>query len=258
MTQETTMGAPAAGADAAATTADGGARGRRIVMLDVDGTLVESAPGILASVRHAFEELGYDVPDAAALNRFIGPPLVETFASFGMDAATADEATAAYRRVYANPSFPDPDRPGELIEGRLLGGVYDGVKAMIGELKARGCTVVTATAKPEAMAFPVLDHFGLTPLVDAVYGATLDRSRNRKPQVIAYALDALGYDPAAGDRAVMVGDRDNDVDGARDNGLDCIGCRWGYAEGGELEAHGAVAVAETPADLPDAVDAYFA
>ena len=257
MTQDTTMGAPAAGTDAA-TTAAAGVRGRRIVMLDVDGTLVESAPGILASVRHAFEELGYDVPDAAALNRFIGPPLVETFASFGMDAATADEATAAYRRVYANPSFPDPDHPGELIEGRLLGGVYDGVTAMIGELKARGYTVVTATAKPEAMAFPVLDHFGLTPLVDAVYGATLDRTRNRKPQVIAYALESLGYDPAAGDRAVMVGDRDNDVDGARDNNLDCIGCRWGYAEEGELEAHGAVAVAGTPADLPDAVDAYFA
>ena len=166
--------------------------------------------------------------------------------------------TAAYRRVYANPSFPDPERPGELIEGRLLGGVYDGVKPMIGELKARGYTVVTATAKPEAMAFPVLDHFGLTPLVDAVYGATLDRSRNRKPQVIAYALDALGYDPAAGDRAVMVGDRDNDVDGARDNDLDCIGCRWGYAEDGELEAHGAVCVVDTPDALADAVDAYFA
>ena len=233
-------------------------QGRTIVMLDVDGTLVESAPGILASVRHAFEELGYEVPDADTLNRFIGPPLVDAFAACGMDRDTADEAVRAYRRVYANPAFPDPDHPGELIEGRLLGGVYQGIPDMIAELKRRGHLVITATAKPEAMAFPVLDHFGLTPLVDAVYGATLDRSRNRKDQVIAYALANVGYDPTRGDRAVMVGDRDNDADGARVNGLDCIGCRWGYSEEGELEAHGAADIVDAPAELPDAVDRYFA
>lgn len=232
--------------------------GRRIVLLDVDGTLVESAPGILASVRRAFEALGYPVPDDPALNRFIGPPLVDSFAAAGVRPEDVDPIVAAYRQVYANPSFPDPGRPGQLIEGRLLGGVYDGIADALRTLRAQGYLLYSATAKPEPMALPVCAHFGLTPLLDGIYGATLDRSRNQKHQVIAYVLERIGYDPAAGDRVVMVGDRDNDADGATVNGIDCIGCRWGYGEPGELEAHGVVAIADTPADLPAAISRYFA
>ena len=102
------------------------------------------------------------------------------------------------------------------------------------------------------------EHFHLDTMVDGIYGASTDNSRIDKDQVIRYCFDSIGFDADAGDRALMGGDRWTDVDGAIACGLDCLGCRWGYAEAGELEEHGAYRIIDTVDELAAAVNDYFA
>ena len=108
---------------------------------------------------------------------------------------------------------------------------------------SRSCYyLAVATCKPEYQAKPVCDHFHITELVDGIYGASTDNSRVDKASVIRYAFDNIGFNRELDDRALMVGDRWTDVDGAKACALDCLGCGWGYAEPNELVEHGAYRV----------------
>jgi phosphoglycolate phosphatase len=233
-------------------------KARSIVLLDLDGTLTKSDPGIQASIEYACKVMKFPVPSQEELMRFMGPPIAESMERNGMAKADLPKAVAAYRKAYSTPMFPDPKHPGEMIPGMYLNSVYAGIPEALTTLRKQGYILATATAKPEPQAIPVCNYLGLTSQVDYVFGASLDATRVHKADVIRYAFASLGYSPEDGDRAVMVGDRWTDVDGAHEvDGLDTIGVRWGYAEPGELEEHGAAAYAKTPYDLPDAVNAYF-
>ena len=105
---------------------------------------------------------------------------------------------------------------------------------------------------------PICDYFGFNNLIDGIYGASRDMSRITKAQVIRYVFDEIGYDSAQGDKALMVGDRWTDADGAKECGLDCLGCAWGYAEPGELKAHGSYRIIDNVSELSTAVLEYFA
>ena len=128
----------------------------------------------------------------------------------------------------------------------------------LAQLRAKGYYLAIATCKPEYQALPICEHFHVDQMVDGIYGASRDNSRIDKDQVIRYCFDLIGFDAEAGDRAVMVGDRWTDIDGARACGIDTIGCRWGYAEPGEMEEHGAAVIIDSVDQLTDAVDQYFA
>ncbi|MEU2202547.1 HAD hydrolase-like protein [Isoptericola sp. NPDC019482] len=214
-----------------------------LVLLDLDGTLTDSAPGIVAGIRHAYGALGLPVPDDATLRSFVGPPITDTFPEHGVPADRVDEAVRAYREVYA---------AGGMYDNR----VFDGVPEVLRALRAAGCTLAVATSKPEVYAKPICDRYGLTDLVDGVFGAPLDEGTSTKATVIAKALATLGrtspVDPADGP-AVMVGDREHDVHGAAEHGIPCVGATWGYAAPGELTEAGAVALVDDVADLTDAV-----
>lgn len=110
-----------------------------------------------------------------------------------------------------------------------------------------GKKVILATSKPEHFAKQILDHFDLTKYFDLVAGATMDYSRAKKGQVIAYALENFGVTDR--DECIMVGDRDQDVNGAREQGFDCIGVLYGYGGREELEGAGAKYIAETVEDI---------
>ncbi len=214
-----------------------------LVLLDLDGTLTDSAPGITASVAHAYTSLGLPVPDAATLRSFVGPPITDSFPRHGVPAERVQEAIAAYRARFAE-------------SGMWENSVFDGVPEVLRELRAAGCVLAVATSKPEVFAKPITERFGLAELVDGVFGAPLDES-STKADVIAAALATLGR--TAGDAPmVMVGDREHDVHGAAAHGIDCLGVSWGYAAPGELAAAGAVAVVDDVAKLADAVRAHLA
>lgn len=205
------------------------------IFFDLDGTLTDSAPGILNSVRYALRRQGRPIPEQAVLRRFLGPPLMESFQEFcGMDRETARRCTALYREYFEK-------------KGIFENSVYDGIPELLRDLKAAGKTVVLATSKPEVSARIILEHFGLMPFFDHVAGASLDESRTKKTDVLLYALDKAA--PADRAAAVMVGDREHDILGAQAVGLDSIGVLYGYGSRAEHEAAGATAVAPTVAGL---------
>jgi phosphoglycolate phosphatase len=209
----------------------------RLVLFDLDGTLVDSAPGIWASVRAAAAELGLPRPTPDQLRAMVGPPLQDGFAAvLGVRGADVDRAVTAYRACYT---------AGAMLEVS----VYAGIPELLDELADGGATLAVATSKPEPFAVRVLEHVGLLGAFATVHGATFDGAVRHKEQVVAAALAA--HPGARG--AVLVGDRAQDVLGAAAHGLPCIGAGWGPAPDGELAAAGAAAVAATPADVPPAL-----
>ena len=114
----------------------------KIILFDLDGTLTESAPGILNSVRYACRKLGLPIPGEETLRRFLGPPLIASFRELmGLDAAGADRAVSSFREY-----FP--------TKGLFENEVYPGIPALLTDIKSAGKTVIIATSKPEAYARP--------------------------------------------------------------------------------------------------------
>ncbi|MGK5110579.1 MULTISPECIES: HAD hydrolase-like protein [unclassified Geodermatophilus] len=209
----------------------------RLVLFDLDGTLVDSTPGIWASVRHAAAELGLPPPTPGQLRGMVGPPLQDGFALvLGVPPGDVPRAVAAYRAHYT---------AGALLDVT----VHDGVDELLAVLGAGGATLAVATSKPEPFAVRVLEHTGLLAAFASVHGATLDGAVRHKDQVVGAALAAHPH----GRAPVLVGDRAHDVLGAAAHGLPCIGAGWGPAEDGELAAAGAAVVVATPAEVPAAL-----
>lgn len=205
------------------------------ILFDLDGTLTDSAPGILNSVRHACRKLQLDLADEATLRRFLGPPLPSSFRDYlHLDEEATARAVEAFREYY-------PDK------GIFENEVYPGIPELLRDLKAAGKTVVMATSKPEAFAKRIMEHFSLDQYFDAICGASMDESRADKGEVIAYALRTAGITDLQS--VVMVGDREHDVKGAARNGLPCIGAVYGYGSAEELSAAGAVALAGSVQEL---------
>lgn len=204
------------------------------VLFDLDGTLTDPFEGITNSVAYALNKFGIDVSDRRSLTPFIGPPLRESFSVFyGFSKKDAEKAVSYYREYYAE-------------TGIFENTVYDGIKDVLAELKARGKKLVVATSKPEIFAKRILEHFSLG-YFDFVAGATLDSARVTKSDVISYALREGGINDRS--RTVMVGDRKHDVYGAKQNGIRCIGVLYGYGNKEELIQAGADYLIAEPSDI---------
>jgi phosphoglycolate phosphatase len=231
----------------------------KVVLLDLDGTLTKSDGGIIASVIKTFEALGRPVPDSAELRRFIGPAIIQSLRRNSVPEADLDRAVDIYRSYYADKAvFDDPNEPGGKVPGRLVNVVFPGIREQLVTLREDGYYLALASCKPEYQCHPICDHFHLTELLDGIYGASADNSRLNKDQVIQHCFAHIGFDRQAGDRALMIGDRYTDIDGAHACGIDTIGCRWGYAPEGEMEAHHVYQIIESPDQLTTAVNRYFA
>lgn len=207
------------------------------ILFDLDGTLTDPMVGITKSVRHALRAYGIDPPGLEALCPFIGPPLKDSFMKYcGFPEARAEEAIGKYREYFAE-------------TGIFENQVYDGVEDMLRRLKAKGKTLLVATSKPEEFARRILEHFHLDRYFDYVCGASMDEKRVKKGDVIAYALETAGVRDVT--EAVMVGDREHDVIGARENHMDCIGVLFGYGSREELEDAGAAVTAASVEELAE-------
>ena len=205
------------------------------ILLDLDGTLVDSAPGILGSLRAAFDELGIDHDPAVLDERLLGPPLYESLPPI-VGARAAEAVMPVYRRIYSE-------------EGGLnRSTAYPGADDLLRALTGAGVTVALATSKAEVSAHKILANQGWTELFTEIVGDTRDAARPTKAHVVGEALARLGH-PGGADAPLMVGDRSHDVIGARAHGLDCHGAGWGYGQPGELVDAGAVAVHASAADL---------
>lgn len=209
------------------------------VLLDLDGTLTDPRPGIVACLRYALDRLARPSPSDAALAACIGPPLRASFASLLAtgDRALIERAMALYRERYADSGLYD-------------NAVYEGIPAMLQALGHGGRRLFVATSKPAVFAERVVRHFALERHFTGLYGPDLGGRLDDKAELLAHLLEAEGL--AVAD-AVMVGDRAADVVAARANGVGVIGVLWGYGSREELLEAGADAVCAAPPDLPAAV-----
>lgn len=180
---------------------------------------------------HALAALGRPAPSPDVLREFIGPPLQESFARLGLSTSDVSTAVTAYRARF--------DDVG-LFENR----VYDDVVPMLRALRGRGFRLAVATSKPTVFAARIVEHFGLSSWVEHVVGSELSGERRHKADVIAHALTLLGV--AASPDVVMVGDRKEDILGARECGVSSVGALWGYGSREELLRADPTWLAETP------------
>jgi phosphoglycolate phosphatase len=207
--------------------------GPRVVLFDLDGTLSDSAPGILASLRYAFTANGLPPLHEGTERAILGPPFYESLPPLIGD-VPLHSVIDAYRDHYGRVSMFDTS----LFTG--MAGVLDG-------LAGRGVRMAVATSKPEHYAVPIVEKLGLADYFVAVGGDTLDGARPTKALVIEHVLDQIGRPEPA--EVLMVGDRSHDVVGAREHGIRCAAAGWGYALPGELTAAAPAALCATPGDL---------
>ena len=206
-----------------------------IILFDLDGTLTDPGIGITNSVAHALAHWNIEVKDRAELYKFIGPPLSDSFMRYyGFSEEDAIRAIAVYREYFS-------------VKGLYENEVYPGIPELLESLKAQGKTVVLATSKPEKFAVEILRHFGLYDYFDIIAGASMDESRNKKADVIAYAISQMNHPDLS--RLIMIGDREHDILGAKQMGIDSIGVLYGYGDRPEHEKAGATYIAEKVEDI---------
>ena len=206
------------------------------VFFDLDGTLSDSAPGILGSLQLAFAEVDVPWPDEAVARTLLGPPFWHSLPPLvGED--LLDEVVARYRKHYVD------DR------GLFRTERYDGIVELLEYLQADDYRMAVATSKPEPHAKEIVEHLGLSRFFETVGGDTLDGARDSKALVVGEVLARFG-DPDPSE-ILMVGDRSHDVLGAAAHGIECAGALWGYGTAEELTAAGAVRLCAGPDDVLD-------
>ena len=205
------------------------------ILFDLDGTLTDSGIGITNSVMYALEKYGIEVSDRRELNKFIGPPLWNSFEDYyGFSKEEAKTAVEYYREYYRE-------------KGIFENLVYDGFEDLLKTLKDNNMILIVATSKSEVFAKQILEHFGIAKYFDYVAGSELDGTRVKKYEVIKYALESCNITELS--KAIMIGDREHDIIGAKAVGIDSIGVVFGYGDKSELEKAGADFIVETVADI---------
>ena len=209
-----------------------------IVLIDLDGTISDSSPGMLTGFRKVFDRFDMEQPSDESIRRHFGPPLAVTWREvYGMTDEQIVVGLEVYREYYHD-------------VGMFENNLYDGIPDLIKDLHAEGVTLSTATSKPEFSASRIIEHFGLREYFTFIGAADLAGTRDDKSAVIAHTLENLQASSQS-HSIVMMGDRRHDVEGAREYGIDTIGGLWGYGTAEELSAAGAIALAERPRDARD-------
>jgi phosphoglycolate phosphatase len=205
------------------------------VLLDLDGTLADSRPGIEASLRFMLAEMGHDPAIAGDVTWAVGPPIGWSIATLlgKYGDPRSEDGLRIYRARYSEVGLYDC-------------AAYPGVPEMLTALHATGRPLCLATSKRRDFAERVVDFLGFAKLIPTVYGALPGGGLDDKKDMLRELVRVEGCDPAG---TVMVGDRLHDIEAAKANGLRSIGVLWGYGGREELERVGAESLAGTPADV---------
>lgn len=207
----------------------------KYVLFDLDGTLTDSKIGITKSVQYSLKKFGIEEESLDDLEKFIGPPLKESFMEFySFDDKKAIEAIKYYREYFRD-------------KGIFENEVYEGIPELLRELKDRGFILAVATSKPTVFAEIIIEHFDLKKYFDIVVGSNLDGTMISKAEIISHVIDSLKIGNS--EEIIMIGDRKHDVIGAQKNSVDCIGVLYGFGPKEELELVGATYLANSVRDI---------
>ncbi len=208
----------------------------KYVFFDLDGTLNDPYEGITSCIKYALQSVGIDENDPDRLRSYIGPPLRDTFALYGFDSEKCEELVAKYREKF-------------LVTGIHQNIQYEGAHEMLKALHEHGCKIALASCKPEGACKIILEEQNMLPFFDTVVGATLDKTLDRKPEIIKEAMRRLGAQKEDFEHCYMVGDRDMDMLGACENEIIGVGAVYGYGGSEELLSAGAQYLINSPLEL---------
>ena len=190
------------------------------ILFDLDGTITDSGEGITKSVQYALKYFGIIVNNLEDLHKFIGPPLKESFKEYyKFDEEKANIALVKYREYYAE-------------RGIYENSLYDGIIELLDALKNDNKTIILATSKPEVYAKQILEYFKVDKYFTVVAGSDFEEIRVKKGDVIKYALESAKISDLS--KVIMVGDREHDIIGAKENNIKSIGVTYGYGDVIEL------------------------
>lgn len=211
---------------------------KEYVFFDLDGTLTDSRPGIFESLRTVFSFFGIEKTEEEMMP-FLGPALWDSLPKYcGFTYEQCEEAVKIFRKNYEE-------------SGIFNNEVYEGIVPLLEKLKNAKKHIVLATGKPEPQAKIVLEHFDLKKYFDFVGGSSLDKSRSKKSQVIEYALKNCGIPESAKENVIMVGDRENDIVGAHENGIKVVAVLYGYGSEEEFLKNGADFICKNVKELEE-------
>lgn len=202
--------------------------------MDLDGTIIDSGPGIMESVQHALDKMGYEKADAEILRKFVGPSLVDSFTHlYDMSMEDAVKATEYYREVYST---------GNMFHFN----VYEGVEEALSEIKKAGKRLILVTSKPHVYAARILQQCGLDQYFEYQTGPELSDSSSEKVRLIEKAIADCQLERES---CLMVGDTHFDIDGARLARMYSVGVTYGYGKEEELTEAGANYIIHSPKEI---------
>lgn len=207
----------------------------RNIFFDLDGTLADSADGVINSVMYALEKHGIQETDRNSLYRFIGPPLLDSFQRFyGFTPEETQCALADYCEYYS-------------AKGIFENELTEGCVEMLTRLKSNGCRLFVCTSKPDRYTDEILRYFKIDTFFDGVFAASWDETLSLKSEILRIGLSTVGNQS----ESIMVGDRHHDIEGAIANGIDSIGILCGYGDREELAEAGATYIVNDLSEVAD-------
>lgn len=210
--------------------------GKRAVLFDLDGTVINSKEGIFNSLRYTFSRIGIGEQDEAVMQKFIGPSIGGMMMElYGLSLSEAEEAVKIYRQYYAE-------------KGIYECTPYENIGELFRELQKNDILVAIATKKPEMFTLRIMDWLGFSANTNCICGASKDDHGNSKASIIERAVSELGVEKVD---AVMVGDTLYDTVGAREAGVDFIGVLYGFGDKKSMEKEGGQKFAATVAELKE-------
>ena len=198
----------------------------RLIVFDLDGTLVDSEALIVASVTEAFRAVNEPVPDVGAIRAISGITARDALAILapGADEARVDVLLESYVDHYHR-------RSAASIEP-----LFEGALELLDRLQASPETILAvATGKGYAGAVTLLERHGIIDRFNSIETPTHNRGKP-DPEMVHTAMNKAGVDAA---HTVMLGDTVHDMRMAKAAGVKALGVAWGYHEAADLELAGA-------------------
>lgn len=206
----------------------------KIILFDLDGTLTDSKQGIIDSIRYSLAKMKLQ-ENNINLERFIGPPLSESFEKyFGLDNKTARHAVAVYREYYA-------------VKGIFENQLYPGIIELLKALKEKNKTLVCVTSKAAFYAEQILEHFNLSQYFLRTVGSNMDLTCTHKIELIKLALSHFTNQNKSD--FIIIGDRADDIIGAKKNNIASIGILYGYGTPEEIKEEQPTYIANSVSDV---------
>ena len=209
-----------------------------LYLFDFDGTIADTARGVLGCSAEALEYMGYTVPPDDTMRLFMGPPIgwaMKTLAHVKEE--DVEETVAEFRKRY---------RAG----GMFRCSVYEGMESLLQAANEAGHVTAIVSSKPEPFVNTITEHLHIREYFACIAGAAMQEKMADKANNIRRAMDITGY-TGRNDEVVMIGDRLYDIDGAKACGIASIGVTYGYGTREELEEAGAGRIAESVSELQE-------